>query len=696
MRSPEVKLFQRQILLTINRMKQIGTANLHFTLATAGHVDHGKTSLLRALTGIDPDRLKEEKEREMTTDIGFAHLSLSLAQIEKDFSSLKNQIPKLASQKNLRFESSTSLGPESKITIAFVDVPGHGKFIKNMLAGVGGIDAALLVVASDEGVMPQTIQHVKILSLLGIKNCVLALTKSDLVGADEAELALDEAKELLALYDINLIDHALVSNTTKSGMEELKSKILSMLLTCSHLDKRFDTKGNLMPTYLPIDRVFSKPGYGVVVTGTLVGGQVKIGDNLFLQPGDIEGRVRGLESCGKSIKDDAGAYPGQRLAVNLVLKSNNSVSRGHVALSQNHAAVKDLILEVSDLGGLKRGIVKGKKNLKAQQVLFYNGTAESVGTFRWLEKLDDDKVIAQIHLKDPVLTMPGQRFVVRYGDNGIAGGQIILTHRPRWLTRERIKTLATKCIENNYSQALTDYLSYVPPGFVTRHELKSILPSAIFAQELDSLISAKKIIASGELIAAESTIANLKKKIVGLLESAESSLGQEEMRVKLAPLFERSLFHHILEDLEKSLLIVKAEADKYVLAEKKIETKTVDPNFEKISAYLEKEFCIEIDTMSKDLSIPSKQLLPILRKMEQEKLVDLINHIFVSSRQSVAKAHAVLFDIWQSKKNISPSEFREKLGISRKYTMELLTYFDERQITRRTNDGRALLKAPKN
>lgn len=376
-------------------MKQIGTANLHFTLATAGHVDHGKTSLLRALTGIDPDRLKEEKEREMTTDIGFAHLSLSLGEIEKDFSSLKNQIPNLASQKNLRFESSTSLGPESKITIAFVDVPGHGKFIKNMLAGVGGIDAALLVVASDEGVMPQTIQHVKILSLLGIKNCVLALTKSDLIGAEEAELALDEVKELLALYDINLIDHASVSNTTKSGMDELKSKILSMLLNCSHLDKRFDTKGNMMPTYLPIDRVFSKPGYGVVVTGTLVSGQVKIGDNLFLQPGDIEGRVRGLESCGKSIKDESGAFPGQRLAVNLVLKGNETVTRGHVALSQNHAAIKDLIVEVSDLGGLKRGMEKGKKTLKAQQVLFYNGTAESVGTFRWLEKLDGDKVIAR-------------------------------------------------------------------------------------------------------------------------------------------------------------------------------------------------------------------------------------------------------------------------------------------------------------
>ncbi|MDX2106147.1 MAG: selenocysteine-specific translation elongation factor [Candidatus Melainabacteria bacterium] len=676
-------------------MNQIATANLHFTLATAGHVDHGKTSLLRALTGIDPDRLKEEKEREMTTDIGFAHLSLSLAQIEKDFSSLKSLIPKLDSQKNLRFEASAKLDPESKITVSFVDVPGHGKFIKNMLAGVGGIDAALLVVASDEGVMPQTIQHVKILSLLGIKNCVLALTKCDLVGTDEPELALDEVKELLAQYDINLVDYALVSNTTKSGMDELKSKIIALLLSQSHIDKRFDSNGNLLPAYLPVDRVFSKPGYGVVVTGTLVSGQIKIGDNLILQPGDIEGRVRGLESCGKSIKENNSAFPGQRLAVNLVLKGNESVERGHVAISQNRAAIKDLIVQVSDLGGLKRGAEKAKKTLKAQQVLFYNGTAESVGTFRWLEKLDSNTVIAQIHLKDPVLTMPGQRFVVRYGDNGIAGGQIIITHRPRWLTRERIKTIATQCINKKYSQAMIDYLSFVPAGYITRHELFSLLPPALFAQELQSLITENKVLESGDLITAESTIANLKKKALSLLESAKSGLSQEEMRVKLAPLFERSLFHHLLENLEKSGAIAKGEGDKYVLPQNKTEEKVVDPNFAKISEYLEKEFCIEIETLSKELRIPGKQLALTLRKMEQEKLVSIVNQNFVSSGASIAKAHKVLFEIWQSKKNISPSEFREKLGVSRKYTMELLAYFDERQITRRTNDGRALLKAPK-
>ncbi len=677
-------------------MNQIQTANLHFTLATAGHVDHGKTSLLRALTGIDPDRLKEEKEREMTTDIGFAHLTISVEQMEKDFSSLKSLIPKLNSQKNLRFENNANLGPESKITVSFVDVPGHGKFIKNMLAGVDGIDAALLVVASDEGVMPQTIQHVKILSLLGIQNCLLALTKTDLASAEESEIALEEAKNLLEQFGINLVDHSAVSNTTKRGMDELKSKIFSLLLSVPHIDKRFDTSGNLMPAYLPVDRVFSKPGYGVVVTGTLVYGQVKVGDNVFIEPGDIEGRVRGLESCGKSIKGEDHAFPGQRLAININLKSNKDIARGHVVLGEKRSASNNLLVRVSDLGGLKIGSEKAKKTLKAQQVLFYNGTAESVGTFRWLEKQDADSFIAQLHLKDPVLTMPGQRFVVRYGDSGIAGGEIISTHRPRWLTRERINTLTGLCLARDYSESILTYLSFIPAGYCAKNELTHFLPPAIFSQELNSLVKDGKLILSGELLTAESTVSNFQKKILSSLESAPSGLSQEDMRIKLAPLFERSLFHSIIESLEKNGSIAKSGTDKYTLYQQKdMQPKAIDSNQKKVADYLSKEFCIEIDTISKDLSMDKKTLVPILKKMEQDKLVSIVNYEFVSSSESISKAHSVLFDIWQSKKNISPSEFREKLGISRKYTMELLAFFDDRQITRRTNDGRALLKAPK-
>lgn len=677
-------------------MNQIQTANLHFTLATAGHVDHGKTSLLRALTGIDPDRLKEEKEREMTTDIGFAHLTISVEQMEKDFSSLKSLIPKLNSQKNLRFENNANLAPDSKITVSFVDVPGHGKFIKNMLAGVGGIDAALLVVASDEGVMPQTIQHVKILSLLGIQNCLLALTKTDLASAEESEIALEEAKNLLEQFGINLVDHSAVSNTTKQGMDELKSKIFSLLLSVPHVDKRFDTGGNLMPAYLPVDRVFSKPGYGVVVTGTLVYGQVKVGDNVYIEPGDIEGRVRGLESCGKSIKGEDHAFPGQRLAININLKSNKDIARGHVVLSRKYSSSNNLIVEVTDLGGIQRG-ESNKKSLKAQQVLFYNGTAESVGTFRWIEDfVQENTKIAQLHLKDSVLVLPGQHFVVRYGDDGLAGGKIVLTHRPRWLTREIVKGLAVLC-QSQYTGAALAYLRSVPAGFCSRGELSSLLPASVMAHELEQLIRGKSFVAVGDLLAADTTIEKIKKSILKALESNSSGLSQEEMRVKIAPMFDRTLFHHVMEKLEDANLIKKlGTQDKYVSAAvSESAHKTVDPNQKKIADYLSKEFCIEIDTVSKDLSMDKKTLVPILKKMEQEKLVSIVNYEFVSSSESILKAHTVLFDIWQSKKNISPSEFREKLGISRKYTMELLAFFDDRQITRRTNDGRALLKAPK-
>jgi selenocysteine-specific elongation factor len=202
-----------------------------FTISTAGHVDHGKTSLIRALTGIDPDRLKEEKERQMTTDLGFAHMDLG-----------------------------------ANVVVGFVDVPGHGKFLKNMLAGVGGIDMALLVVAADEGPMPQTAQHVRILSLLGVSKAIVALNKIDAVDdPEQIEIVRDEIGELLEKHGIQLIELVPVSATKNIGIKELKEVLSKRLVG---LPAR-DTAGG---AFLPVDRVFTKSGFGTVITGTLVRG----------------------------------------------------------------------------------------------------------------------------------------------------------------------------------------------------------------------------------------------------------------------------------------------------------------------------------------------------------------------------------------------------------------------------------------
>lgn len=263
---------------------------VYFTVATAGHVDHGKTSLLRALTGIDPDRLKEEKLRGLTTDLGFAHLSL----------------------KSDDGSATTKIG--------FVDVPGHGKFLKNMLAGVGGIDMALLVVAADEGPMPQTDQHAKILALLGVKNVLLIVTKIDLASVEEQQSAALAAQKMLAKYDLICVNSIFVSSTTKRGLDEIVPALLIGLKNVVDRTERLDS-----PVYLPIDRVFTKTGYGTVVTGTLVRGTLDVGSNVLVEPGSLSARIRGMESFGKSINK---AHAGQRLAINLVLKQTKPLERG--------------------------------------------------------------------------------------------------------------------------------------------------------------------------------------------------------------------------------------------------------------------------------------------------------------------------------------------------------------------------------
>ena len=255
------------------------------TIGTAGHVDHGKSTLVQALTGIDPDRLAEEKERGMTIDLGFAWLKL----------------------------------PGGR-EVSIVDVPGHESFIKNMLAGVGGIDAALLVVAADEGVMPQTREHLAILDLLRVSRGVVALTKSDLVDEEWLELVRDEVTDLLkptTLADAPLLP---VSALTGQGLPELLSALERIL------DETEEERRNISRPRLPIDRVFTLSGFGTVVTGTLLDGTFKLGQEVEILPQGLKTRVRGLQTHKQQVEV---AQPGSRVAMNL---SNVQRTEQHAAM----------------------------------------------------------------------------------------------------------------------------------------------------------------------------------------------------------------------------------------------------------------------------------------------------------------------------------------------------------------------------
>jgi selenocysteine-specific elongation factor len=351
-----------------------------FTVGTAGHVDHGKSTLIEALTGIDPDRLREEKERGMTIDLGFAWMTL----------------------------------PSGR-EISIVDVPGHERFVKNMLAGVGGIDAALLVVAADEGIMPQTREHLAILDLLGIRTGLVALTKSDLVDEEWLALVREEVSEVLKGTTLEGATVVPVSALARDGLDQLRQ-------TLDQLLENTPAKRDLGRPRLPVDRVFSLGGFGTVVTGTLLDGALRLGQELEVLPTGLKTRARGLQSHRSKLEE---ALPGRRVAINLGGVSTEQVQRGDVVTLPSGlrpTAVLDVRLRL---------VADAPRPLgNAASIGFHTGTAEAVGKVTLLE---DDNLApgaegwAQIRLRTPVAVAKNDLFIIRQLSPAVTlgGGQIV-------------------------------------------------------------------------------------------------------------------------------------------------------------------------------------------------------------------------------------------------------------------------------
>ncbi len=367
-----------------------------FVLGTAGHVDHGKSTLVKALTGIDPDRLAEEKAREMTIDLGFAWLTLPGGQ-----------------------------------SVSIVDVPGHERFIKNMLAGVGGIDAALLVVAADEGPMPQTIEHLAILDLLGIDRGIVALTKRDTVDDEWLDLVREEIRERMAPTTLSNAPIVAVSALTGDGLPHLLDVITSVLSAAPE-------KAHAGAARLPVDRVFSIAGFGTVVTGTLSGGELAVGDELQLFPHERKVRVRGLQSHQKKV---AHARPGSRTAVNLSGIATSEIRRGDV-LAQPGLMKPAQRLDVR-LRLLASAPVVLKQN---DEIDVFAGASELPARLTLLdrERLEPgESAWVQLRFREPLAVLKHDRFIVRRASPSetIGGGEVIDPNPPRH-RRFRPETLA--------------------------------------------------------------------------------------------------------------------------------------------------------------------------------------------------------------------------------------------------------------
>src|ERR1041385_1489110 len=349
-------------------------------VGTAGHIDHGKSALVRALTGTDPDRLPEEKRRGITIDLGFADLQLG------------------------------------DLKIGFVDVPGHERFVKNMLAGAHGIDLLALVIAADEGVMPQTREHFDICRLLGVRNGLVVITKKDLVDEEMLVLVEDEARELIAVSFLENTPVIAVSSRTGAGLDELKARLAEM-------GKRVPPRSLDFTTRLPIDRAFSMKGFGSVVTGTLISGKITEGDELELLPANVNVRVRGLQVHNKSVHE---ARAGQRTAVNLAGIDTSQIERGMVLASAGRLRPTQIVdVWIDVLPGASRAV------RSRSRVRFHIGAAEVLGRVRVLDGPTQIAAgsggLVQLRLEAPVVAVHGDRFILRTYSPAetIAGGVIV-------------------------------------------------------------------------------------------------------------------------------------------------------------------------------------------------------------------------------------------------------------------------------
>lgn len=657
-------------------MEKLPTA--HFTLATAGHVDHGKTSLLRALTGVDTDRLKEERERQMTTDLGFAPL---IFKGEDD---------------------------RPEIIAGFIDVPGHGKFLKNMLAGVGGVEIALLVVAADEGPMPQTIQHIKILSLLGVKGVILALSKVDLVGSGSGKKTVEESEEdcrrLLQEHRLALLHCARVNAHSQESVQALKLDIERVLRGLPRVESDLKEQAKALGTkkagaaFLAVDRVFVKAGYGRVVTGTLLEGELKSGDSVYLTGVGLSAaaRVRGLENFGRKLEK---ALPGQRLAVNLSFKEEVALSRGVIITGSEPQTFGGILAVLQDAEGGKLEHCK-----LPMQVKIYHGTAEYPAYLRWLDKRQEGGYFAQLafQAEDGRYRAPVRlqdRFIMRWGETGsdIAGGTVLTGDRPTYLKRHAVAPLLSALAELSYQRALDLVLAEYPRLALQEAELSWFLPSSL---EVRSLTKANEIEYLAGHFLSFARYEKLKESVKSAMQK-QLAAGQgfvviESLRTAVCPFLAREVFGEVIaavladENMTKQAGLER-QGDRIVATTQS----GVSAEAAALLALVDEKAILEIKELASLAGLSLRDAKQYLEAFEKREEVFIVAYDFAASAKEIARAHKILGKLWQSKRDISPSDFREAMQISRKYIMALLSFFDDRQVTRRVGNGRMLLKAPK-
>ena len=640
-------------------------------VGTAGHIDHGKSALVLALTGTDPDRLKEEKARGITIDLGFAHTTID------------------------------------GLNVAFVDVPGHERFVKNMLAGVGGIDLVVLVVAADESVMPQTREHFDICRLLHVPAGIVALTKSDLVDAETLELVRLEVRDLTAGSFLEGAPIVAVSARTGEGLDAFRRALVDV-------SARVTGRPIEGVTRLPIDRVFSMKGFGTVVTGTLVSGRVPADAELMVAPGDRRVKVRGVQVHGASRSE---AVAGQRTAVNLGGIEVDEIDRGQTL-------VTPAVLEETRLADALVDLLPGAKPLRhGARVRFHQGTAEIIGRVALIGPLDPSggvptiapgaRAFVRLRLERPAIVARGDRYILRAYSPAvtIAGGVILDPHPPRGAIRteaalSRATRLAFDPSAPDHVQA-DDRAAAVmiedsgAAGFPLTSMVSriGIDPNALDAR-VEALTRSGVAVRAGDVLVTPGVFEKLKGAMLAALgehhrtEPLSEGIPREELRDRVFARGHAHVFERALTDLAAAGTMVSR--DRIALATHRV---ALSPEDERARTSIERAFRVgglkppDAATVAADAGASPATVDRVLKLLQRQKvLVRIDTMLFHVEALDRLKAEVAALKVSAgAAARIDVATFKERYGVSRKFAIPLLEYLDRERVTRRMGDSRVVL-----
>jgi selenocysteine-specific elongation factor len=630
----------------------------HIVVGTAGHIDHGKSALVQALTGTDPDRLKEEKERGITIELGFAHYT------------------------------------DGDVTVAFVDVPGHERFVKTMLAGVGGLDCVLLVIAADESVMPQTREHFDICRLLRVQLGMVVLSKVDLVDDETLEIVRLEAAELVKDSFLERAPVVAVSARTGAGLDQLRAGLATIATRVTH-------RGQDGAARLPIDRAFSMQGFGTVVTGTLGAGRVRVDDELALVPGRRAVRVRGVQVHGKR-RDEA--VSGQRTALNLGGVDLADISRGQSLVSPGSLTVTRRVDATIDL-------LPGARPLKhGTRVRFHQGTSEVLGRISiagegTTELRPGARAGVRLRLESPAALTRGDRFIVRaYSPTiTIGGGEVLDPDPPRTGVRSSHALNRFTALSSGVIRAIAQMIEDAGEAGLPVSALSSRagLTSTERPALVVSLESAGQARRAGDCLVSPDVVRDRSRRLLALVREFHKGhplvdgIPREEARERVFARAHPAVFEFILSELTAAKQLVVR--DRLSLPEHRLELSPDEAHArEAVETAFKRGGLQPPDTKSVAAgggiapAMAEKMTALLLR---QKLLVRIESLIFHADALNTLKAEirALKTEDAAGRATVDVATFKDRYGVTRKFAIPLLEWLDRERVTRRQGDTRVVL-----